>query len=63
MKPHPDENYIKICCDNEIVPEKVRMAGGDVLLKWKCPSCGNRSSYKFESKNELITFENTISKE
>lgn len=46
MKPSSEKNYIMLCHDHEIEPKFVRMAGGDVLARWKCPTCKDQRSYK-----------------
>ena len=64
MKPHPDKNFIMICHENEIEPEEVRMAGGDILLRYSCPNltCDKTYSHKIGTKSELTEFENRIAK-
>ena len=63
MKPHPEKNFIMVCCSNELIAKSNKYAGGgDILLRWKCPSCGKSSSYKIESENDLLEFQNAMEK-
>ncbi len=64
MKPHPEKEFIMVCHDNEIEPKIKRYAGGDILLRWKCPNltCFQSSSHKIESESKLLEFQNVMEK-